>query len=478
MNKLFSGVDINLGNKDTLSTEMIDIQKNDAVVPMLEKEFQNLIDISKEYEFNFGKTFFKHSKSKKIIKRIDEILYERFNIQFKHINGEGMGYGIFTAPPVNYNVLNRDIEEIYASVGEEITPDKDADEDVTDFNTNSRKVYAKWLANMESINKKLNTDGVYIDLHKARINGLPKDYRLTIIADFNLLINKVKLTAKELVAVLFHEVGHGFTHIEYSYRAYTVTNVLTDTLKENILKKNKSSKEVLYLTYKELDGEDDISKDNAVVALIKTLVLIKNKALLTDTKSEHSTIDSEQLADQFAGRFGLSPELASGLDKLTEAYSLKKPENFITFITPLLMMILIVFLQTMNLTVSLTIVFVSIFVNSLIYSAMTLGGTNEKLTYDDIKQRIQRQLNEQIRQLRTLDLDKKETKAMIENIETIKKIVDKQSIKIVGPVDMLVRLFTYPISSKYVNYREMEQLIENLSENELHVSGRKLQTLV
>jgi len=421
--------------------------------------------------------FFKHPKSKKVIRRMDEILKDRFGIPFHHMNCEGVGYAIYTAPPSNYNVLNRNIEDMYKYTSMEVDPSDDID-DIDDADDNPRKVYGKWLTDVESITKKLNTDGVYIDLHKARITGLPKEYKLMILTDLELMINSIKLTARELVAVLLHEIGHGFTHLEYSYRGYTVTNVLVDTLKDNLLKKNKSTKETIYLTYKELGGKEDISKDNVTVATIKLMVLLKESFVLKDTESAHSYSDSEQLADQFSGRFGLSAELASGLDKVTEKF---KISNNPALLLPLLLMFIYVMLILTFMVGpvgAVIIIFMSIIYTIVIDAIVSMGNSNVKLTYDDMKQRVQRQLNEQIRQLRLLDLDKKETKAAIERIELIKDIVDKYKKPSVGPVDRIVRFITSPVSSKYVNYKEMEQLIENLSENELHVSGRKLKTLV
>jgi len=488
----------NIGETDNspssvrLSTEIISVQPNDYVIPILTGIFQDIIDANDNYNPKSSKEFFTKKHFKNHYKKLDAAIAERFGIKVKSISAIGCGYAVMTNPPNANNVLNREFIDLYPEIEQALKNEGVKDEnitkpdDITDYD-DVVNLYANWKKSIDSLEDSLNSSGVVIDLQKARITGLPKDYHIFLLSDPEVLINKGELTASELTAVLMHEIGHMFTHLEYSYRTVESTSVLIDTMHENIVKKGKGYKESIALTYKELGGKDDLSKTNAVTATIKTLNKY-NQNTMSMNNSEHSYTDSEQLADQFAGRFGLSSELASGLDKVINQTSLKVFSfEFMASAFPILVIVVsygILITGTIMggfaiLGAITTYIIASAILTSIIGSIFSKGHSNDKNTYDDTKRRYQRMRNEVVRQLRTMDTDKKLIKQMLGEIANIDMLVKdtRSESQNAGIIDKVFRMVSSTAKTG-MNLKEMEQLIEDLQENDLHVSSNKLKTLV
>jgi len=488
----------NIGATDTtpssvrLSTEIIAVQPNDYAIPIITDIFQRIIDADRNYEPKDSRAFFTKKQFKNLYKELDKAIEDRFGFKVKHISAIGCGYAVMTNPPNNNNVLNREFINQYPEIATALEYDDTKaeniknPEDINDYN-DVVNIYSNWKKSIDSLEDKLNSSGVVIDLQKARITGLPKEYYIFLLSDPKVLINKGELTAIELTAVLMHEIGHIFTHLEYSYRTVENTSVLIDTMHENIVKKGKGYKESITLTYKELGGKEDLSKVNTVTATIKTLNRYNKNSLSMD-EGNHSYTDSEQLADQFAGRFGLSNDLASGLDKVMNKTQLKiYSMEFMSkaFVTMGILFIYGILITGTMLGGFLMISYVAIYVIAftiafkLTSSVFTMGHTNDEDTYDGNKRRYQRMRNELVRQLRTIDIDKKLVKTILGEIDSIDKVIgktpdDSNSLNI---VDKMFRMLSSTAQAG-VNLKEMEQLIEDLQENDLHVGSNKLKTLV
>lgn len=489
--KLFDvGVTDNTPSSVRLSTEIIAVQPNDYVIPVITDIFQRIIDANTNYTPKDSRAFFTKKQFKNLYNELDKTIEDRFGVKVKSISAIGCGYAVMTNPPNNNNVLNKEFVNVYPEIARALDHDNTRDENIKspdEINDHNEvvSIYTNWKKSIDSLEDKLNSSSVVINLQKARITGLPKDYNIFLLSDPEVLINKGELTAKELTAVLMHEIGHLFTHIEYSYRTVENTSVLIDTMHENIVKKGKGYKESIALTYKELGGSEDLSKTNAVTATIKTLNRF-NKNTMGMTDSNHSYTDSEQLADQFAGRFGLSAELASGLDKVInkaqlQVFSVEFMSRAFVFMAMIVIYGIIITSSVMGGfamlggTIAYTII-ATVFM-SIISSLFTKGHSNDEETYDDSKRRYQRMRNEMVRQLRTMDLDKKLIKTLLDEIESIDKLINKTSSSKGSIVDKMYRMLSSTAKTG-VNLKEMEQLIEDLQENDLHIGSNKLKTLV
>jgi len=308
--------------KVSISTEMISPQYNDYVVHLLVKQFNLLIDTCVSNSL-FGQNIYRSKLSITIINEIDSILFKRFGIKFEHIYGKNSGYAVMSVPPKKFNVLKDDIEENYDIIKRLLKDDttehkKDINKKLN-FEKDVNIVMKSWVKSVDLLEKQLNAKEVTINLSKATIEKLPEDYLVYLLSDFSVLIHDCKLSARELTAVLLHEVGHEYTHMEYSLRTVRNTAVLVDTINAE-LKDDVSFKEAIDITYRKVyDGKDD--SNNTITGVLRLLdTYVKSTFIMGE--NTHSKTDSEQLADQFAGRFQLGMELTTAVGKLN-AYNIK-----------------------------------------------------------------------------------------------------------------------------------------------------------
>lgn len=475
-------------NKPELSREMIAVQSvNDASITEITNLFQKLIDEQGNYALNSNKSFFTKKPFKAIITRLDTVIKDRFGVKVKHIDGGESVYGVMTNPPVNFNVLNNDIPDIYEGAKSILNtiPNKDNSytDDINSYKNNYFEIISKWKKSMDSLEDKLASESVIVDLQAAKVRNLPKNYVIFILANFKYLIDKVNLTAKEMTAIFLHEIGHFFTHLEYSYRTVNNTNVLLDSMQEYIIKKGMSPKKAIALTYNDLGGNEDLNDVSTATAVI-TLTNQYRKASLGMTDSTHSQTDSEMLADQFAARFGYGDELVSALDLIGN--EIRSPFNTLIFLSSTIMYltILAVILSLLagsiisGIGIILAIVGGVYISTAFIDTFATKGGTNSDLVYDTDKQRYQRIKNEMVRQLRTMTFDKKTVKNLLTSIDNISKLIDITPAVKPNLLNKLYRLVFSTSSNRYLTLKETDELIENLQENDLYINSNKLKGLL
>ena len=193
-----------------------------------------------------------------------------------------------------------------------------------------------------SIKKFTNANRVQIDFDNTgicftmppRYSALP-NYKITkngIIFDDNtnvfIYINmnpyfifneKIKLTPREITAILLHEIGHNFSH------SLVPIHDILETIKISIQKRNL---EILRLNNEENKMNNNINdsllKKNLQNILLNTNNFIQNgKIILSGVLSSLSTVDrehymDEKIADSFATIYGFGKDLSSALYKLNK----------------------------------------------------------------------------------------------------------------------------------------------------------------
>lgn len=480
--------------KTKLSTEMIAIQKDDYVITKLIETFDNIRNLIISNEIKTNKGLFTNPDTRLHIDKLDSILKERFGITFKHIGSDLQPYAVLTVPPVSSNnVLFGDVKKIYAELKTHIdTKNIKKTDNVITYHDNKTEdqIGLNWKTSFDSLEKILNTKGVKIDLKNAKIIGLPDDYIVTIFSNlYNLLIN-LKLDSKVIVAILLHEVGHAFTHLENSYKTIKNTSVLVDTLQENIKTKNKTPKESIVLAYEKV-FDDKLSEDDKKDVITATVAVFDKYAesIKYMTNTHHSYIDSEQLADQFAGRFGLQHELVIGLKVIyAEIDKLQLIAN-IGFISFTFFIVFAMSIISMTLMAALTHSLVSVLfgiivgflfkiLNTFLYSStIDLGTNGSPIKYDEYKRRIERIRNEAIRTIRMSYGDISILKSMISTVENIDILLLSLPEQKIDLVKSLVLVFSNT-GRTAVNNKRLEQLYEDLMENDLHLAAAKIKTQI
>jgi hypothetical protein len=182
----------------------------------------------------------------------------------------------------------------------------------------------------------------------------------------------------------------------------------------------------------------------------------------------------EQMADNFASRFGYGRYLTIALDKLTKAgWSPEKYRGAWVFFQ--VMSILFFALMVTCLAVALTSGFLIYAFLSAIVLMSVINGSGESgrnYTYDKLKIRYVRIRNDLIQSLKGSKLDTKQTKIIVDNIYVIDSI-----IKSTNEFNTLLDGFLNIISSSDRNsgrsIRE-EQLLEELASNSLFIKAAEL----
>ena len=176
----------------------------------------------------------------------------------------------------------------------------------------------------DTMNKVLNTSGMKIDLNRGKVTGLDKDFNQMVFVDFGYVIDSYKLSARECIAALLHEIGHTFMY--FIHLQYTSNNVsmMMDTIKNDYIAKGKDSREVLNLIYSRVSGK---STSEVETKNLSTVVLdLARELLVSETNSGRK--DVEFTADVFAARFGYGDDLTTALLKMTGMRGRAKNDSY------------------------------------------------------------------------------------------------------------------------------------------------------
>lgn len=491
MKRVFNRIEHNTDSN--LSLEMIDPQMNDYVVNAIKDCFDELSAFIKDNSINNTYSLFDNRDAYTIIKKLDIIISKRFGINFKHTGTTMTEYGALTVPPKNFSILNTDIEEIYQNTTYYLKMKglKDSNalptEEIKNSDYNHTDMLFRWKKSMDALEKAMNTTGVVIDLKKAVIYGLPDTYHVFLTADFCSLVNELELDSDELTAVLLHEIGHAFTHIEYSYRTVNNTSVLMDTIKENVERHNKTYKESLLLAYKELFKEVPVTleKANTVTVVLATVErFIKEHNYIND--SLVASTDSEQLADQFAGRFGMGAALITSLTKIYKKYP--DQQWYVTMASVNLVYALQIFAVGLisgvgtgvilaTVTISVLLLSILSMITYSIFSYTTGGNVAVVKTYDDNKQRLIRVRNELVRNIRSSKLDNNVIKDLIAQVDSVSLIINALPDEKPMFIDNFFQTMTTK-GKRMLELQKLEQITESLMENDLHIAAAKIKTLL
>jgi len=460
-------------------------------------------------------TFLTISKqAKEIVNNLSLLFSERIGIDFTIIGDSTGNACVFSVTPSNYNVIVEEAGTVEKDLLDAIKLMKDLgarpNED-TEFNMDSFsgivKIYESMLSSTKSLNTLLKTDSVKFDLLKAKVTGLPKDFKSIIAIDIVSFMQTHSI--KEILAVLIHEAGHQFTHLLNMYRIARTNTILKDC---SVLAKDGDIGKVEITLKKELGieipklnnfKEEDNFKD---IKVFMTTLL--SKAMVTnENESSYSSRDSEALADQFASKFGLGLELATALDKIANNSYTELDyflgENTILWMLKVNIIIsafvlayglialallgalsvtaaIVVTSAAISIAIELSVVAIVFLVAINVFRFFYGGNDAFEAVYDDKKRRLERIRNDAIRMLNSLILsadskDKEMIVDKINDIQALDKVIDKTR-KSRAFVDIAGDLF-FSSNRKHSIETLVQQILENMNANKLTMLGAKLEQL-
>lgn len=165
----------------------------------------------------------------------------------------------------------------------------------------------------------------WVDLKRARVGGVFSEYKHPVCIGAVLNFWDADLTPRECAAILVHELGHAFTYYEFSDRLTVSNQVLLDLA--TAINENDSKKRVFLLKElgENLSGNPDMFDDigdetNRTIFGLKLFRRCVGWVSSQMPQSRLNEISSEQLADNFAVRFGLGRALATGLFRIEKEF--------------------------------------------------------------------------------------------------------------------------------------------------------------
>ena len=478
----------------SITHEMIDFQNNDYIVNTLDETFQEIInEINSSKKFKKSSDLHKDAKTLQLINKIEYSIKERFGLDVKLV---AMDYSfnmcVWPNSPKDLDAIAESdndavLEELQRIVTRSGMTEAKAKtkENIQTYDENTYvSMCYRYRKSLLAIREKMKTSSVFIDTKKAKIIGLPTDTFSFLGHDIVSFVKEAKINSRELIGIVLHEIGHLFTFIEYSYRSVTNTSVLIDTFLDNLNKKNKTPKQSLILAYEKVSNDTNTeykTKDATSVAIYVVDSFLKENRF-TITGSTHSSVDAEQLADQFSGRFGVGSELVTALEKI-----IKFNKDFLTNARVANFICTILFAMVTVMWISIgymaSAIFAGLAAILYLFGFLTCSypGDYENNpgyinTYDETKRRYARIRNDIIRNLRTNGLASKEQmKAIISRLDQLDRIIASVPDAKVPLFDKLVRLISSSAKHR-LEIRNIERLIEDLSENNLYLASAKLQT--
>jgi hypothetical protein len=426
--------------KNLLSLESIEFQENDELYQDLIKSVEALRKDENTKKLR-GKTFFTST----LVNKICEVMKKHTNITIKMISGDETGPAIYTPQLTGNHVFyDKEMIEMYMEYDSEFDPSKHIN------------------ALIDSVGRRV-VRGT-IDLKKARVDGAFSKMPLEMCMPRMMLINDKEMSAEEVSAIMLHELGHGFTFMEFVSRSLTTNQSIAGLSRALDKSVTNEQREIIFEKASkklELDAEKSKAlkacKNEAQISVIVVEQSI-NKSYSELGYNLYDESSCEYLADQFAARQGASRALVTGLDKIYKQYNMMPKD---------------VFFQQM-------MFWFYMFLTSMIFPPLTLiwimvvvfGPSKHGQIYDTPKSRAMRVKLQNTERLKNPDLDEDVKKRLITENDDIEKIMKDYNDNLT-----LIERIAYVLRPAYRNSHKFELLqkdIEELASSNLFTDAARL----
>jgi len=482
--------------ESVLSTENIQVQKDTNITKILSNHFSVIGDAVADVKGVVKKTN-KRRDVRIALANIDKAISNRFGFTVKTVLSETVSLAVQTVSPKVTNILADNVKNKYDDISESLKEEGDNTSKVKYSDIDTRT--ASWVDSLvvykqsiDAMDKQLQTGSIVVDLENAKMHGYPSDAIVMIYINPSSLFHTYKLSSNEVAAAYLHEVGHAFTHLEYSHRTIKQTSMLIESIISEA-NKGKSPLDAVKLSYKNTFEDDSLDDAKNMVSVA---VGVTSRYLSTDDDfggNTYSSKDSERLADQFATRFGVGDDLASALGKLhtiNDNVGIREVQDLGVFLIKGFVVagFVGIFSSSIGIMIGLSLAFMTAYIVGLVImgfaiyvlynliSGLLSKGIDSKFPYDNPKRRITRIKNELVRQLRTEKVSKDVTSAMLASIDTMLVILNKLDDKDENFIFSAIGTF-FSYTRSQTSMREFDNLTEDLINNDLHVISNKIKTI-
>lgn len=334
------------------------------------------------------------------------------------------------------------------------------------------------IRDQEAILKQAQGKKGWVDDRRAKVGGLFSENINLLYLNFEQLVKTYKLSAAEMAAVTLHEIGHAYYACSYADRLESMNQVLANIAK---VKDSKKDGKVVYV-YNEAKKinpeitEEDIQLilgENRVIAGAKWFKFVVGAVKTQMNHDKYDETSFEQMADNFATRFGLGREILTALDKLSLLHG--APERNQAVRVLFIIQDLALFVAMAGFVVLGSVPGV-IFTATLAVLRLLLEGDGARdMTYDDLKQRYTRIRHQLIELLKEAKASPLEQRAVLDDLAVIDEVLENTK-EYSGIFKSLANLF-FPFNRRAKTSIEEQQLLESLANNELFVASARLKTL-
>lgn len=333
-----------------------------------------------------------------------------------------------------------------------------------------------------------------VNFKHARVTNYYSGIRVHISIGFFTLCNKIRAQAKEIVAVLLHEIGHVFMGFSYHYKLNAINLTAVSVIDEI---NNNNIDKAVYILNNNIQNKKDIiinNNDKKIRYDISAAIVNQYIDLNKEFKYNYLDINNEAVADNFAVRFNVGRELVSALDKLdtwcAQEYGTSEKRFYSKFYTEtdtisileneidpndlsFRNVVKVIATFSLYLLVSLSLLLggyiIGVIASVLFFANITSGLGSYDKAYDRFK-RIKFAI---INNLKDLTLNKRIIKDLIDQIDFIDEVIKKYPEDGRNFIEKFIEtMFSEGRSAKY--YREMQQDIEELLNNKLFIHAAKL----
>lgn len=342
--------------------------------------------------------------------------------------------------------------------------------------------------------EKLKNQRGFIDLAKAKIGGIYSEYEHNLYVSFDDFFSDNMMTPGNATGAVLHEIGHAFYNIAYSDRWHGANQVLAELAIKLSGKKNTDRTHI----YREIEKYNDkikkeeidkmLSGEPVVAGYIWFKYIAEGNFNSNGSGMMVSTYDKtscEQMADNFAARFGYGRELVAGLEAIHEMYGSTNHSWLMAGMSMITGLIAAIAFTAVSISL-ISIGFATGFGAFLLYGILvgfitmaTVFSTGESCrdyTYDELKFRYKRIRDQMVTRLKDKSLDKAVVIATVKDIEytdaIIKKLYEDWSVFRV----VLNRIIPANWAAK--NSIEDQQLLETLAANAMFMKAAQIRTAV
>lgn len=339
------------------------------------------------------------------------------------------------------------------------------------------------IRNQEKILRKSVGKAGTVNTQKARVGGIFSEYENLLFLNFHQLFQTLKLSVPEAVAVTLHELGHAFYACEYADRLDTNNQVLANVARE--LLSNKEKKDMVYV-YREIEKvnpqitEEEVDKlinGNRVIAGYTWFRVVIGSVGSQMQNDKYSDTSFEQMADNFAARFGYGRQLLTALEKLHgHIGTIETSKNWMAFVN---LMQLVHFFALAGITVFAIIggaISLGVLVGVLTFLTLRVAGEDAKdYTYDELKVRYKRIRQEYVELLKNIKLPNDKLKNILADIDRMDRSI-QETHRFNSLLSAIANFLFSGARDADRSIRE-QQLLEELSFNDLFVKSAQFKTI-